>query len=142
MADALDTVLRIRRVTVDDAKRDLAAMLRIEEDAQLKAEATEALIAQEAAAATDLRAGDDAVEAYAVWLPVGRANAAAARAAHENACSAVAMARAALTIARAAAESAQQLLEKRSKERQLEQGRKIQAAMDEIASRSRNYSID
>jgi flagellar export protein FliJ len=142
MADPLDTVLRIRRVTVDDAKRDLAALLRAEEAAQTKAEATEALIAQEAAAATDLRAGDDAVESYAAWLPVGRANAAAARAAHEDACAAVSQARAALTVARASAESAQQLLDKRAEHRRAEMARKDQAVLDEIASRSRNAGFD
>jgi flagellar biosynthesis chaperone FliJ len=139
MPDPLDAVLRMRRVTVDDAKRELASLLRAEELAQSKADALEAVIGQEAAAAADLAAGDDIVEAYAAWLPVGRANLAAARAAHEQIRCEIAMARAALTVARAAAESAQQLLTKRAAERALDANRRSQAVIDEDALRRSFY---
>lgn len=139
MADPLDTVLRIRRVTVDDAKRELAALLQAEDAAQADADAAEARIAQEGVAAADLAVGDDAVEAYATWLPVGRAQAAAARAAHDRVRCEVAMARAALTVARGAAEAAQQLLDTRAGERMREVERRSQAEMDEIAGRRSFY---
>ena len=139
MSDPLDTVLRIRRVTVDDARRELAALLRAEELAQVKAETAEALIRQEGDAASDLSAGDDAVEAYAAWLPVGRANAVAARAAHEQIRCEIAMARAALTVARGAAESAQQLLDTRATQRKLDANRRDQAVLDEMALRKSTY---
>ena len=49
------------------------------------------------------------------------------------------MARAALTVARGAAESAQQLLDQRSEERRLEADRRSQADLDEIATRRAFY---
>ncbi len=69
MPDPLDTVLRLRRVSVDDAKRGLAAAIRAEGDAQAVADAAEALIGAEAAAAADVAAPDAAVAAFAAWLP-------------------------------------------------------------------------
>ena len=139
MPDPLDAVLRMRRVTVDDAKRELGSLLRAEEVAQAKADRLEALIGQEGAAAADLAAGDEVVEAYAAWLPVGRANLAAARAANEQIRCEIAMARAALSVARAAAESAQQLLNKRAAEHALDANRRSQAVLDEDALRRSFY---
>ncbi len=139
MPDPLDTVLRMRRITVDDAKRELASLLRAEELAQSNAGALEALIGQEAVAAADLAAGDEIVEAYAAWLPVGRAKLAAAQATSEQIRCEIAMARAALSVARAAAESAQQLLSKRATERALDANRRSQAAIDEDALRRSFY---
>ena len=135
MADPLDTVLRIRRVTVDDAKRGLAALLQAEDAAQGAAAEAEARVVREGQAATDLGAGDEAVEAYAAWLPVGRAQAEAARASHDRLRCEVALARAALTVARGAAEAAQRLLETRAGERRRELERRSQVEMDEVASR-------
>ncbi len=135
MPDPLATVLRLRRVTVDDAKRCLAAVLRAEEAAQRKAEAAESSIDDEAAAASDLAGGDEAVEAFAAWLPVGRSKAAAARAEHDQLRSEVAMARAGLTAARAAAEAADALVEHRAMRRSIEAARREQASQDEIAGR-------
>ncbi len=113
MLDSLAALLRLRRLTVDDAKRLLAASLRAEEAAQKKAEAAESSIGDEAAAASDLASGDGAVEAFAAWLPVGRSQAVTARAAHEQLRSEVAMARAGLTAARAASDAALGLIERR-----------------------------
>lgn len=136
MADPLKTVLRLRRVTVDDAKRALGAVLRAEDAALARAAAAEALINEEAEAAADLAAGDDAVEAFATWLPVGRARAAAARAEHEQYRSEVAMARAGLTTAMAAAEAAENLVKRRDAEHAAVTMRREQAAMDEVAARA------
>ncbi len=136
MPDPLETVLRIRRVTVDDAKRNLAALLRAASAAQAKADAADALILAEGelAANTD---GDHAVEAFAAWLPVGRAAATAARAAHEQVQSDMAKARAAVTVARAAAEAAESLLARRAAERAVAERRRTQAAMDEVAAQQK-----
>ena len=136
MPDPLETVLRIRRVTVDDAKRALAALLRAVDAAQAHADAAERLILAEGELAVDTE-GDGAVEAFAAWLPVGRAAAAAARAAHERLQADVARARAALTAARAAAEAAESLLARRAAERAVAEGRRVQAAMDEVAAQQR-----
>ena len=135
MPDPLATVLRLRRVTVDDAKRALAAVLRAEEAAQVKAEAAERCIDAEAAVASDLASGDDAVDAFAAWLPVGRSQAAAARVEHEQLRSEVAMARAGLTAARAAAEAADALVKHRARQREADAARREQATQDEIAGR-------
>ena len=137
MPDPLATVLRIRRVTVDEARRHLAAALDAEEVAHANADAAEAAIGAEGEIAADLMADDSAVEAYAAWLPVGRARADAARAACERARSDVATARAAVTVARAAAESADKLLERRQAVIAMEGARRAQADMDEVAGRVR-----
>ena len=139
MPDPLDTVLRLRRVTVDDARRELTALLQAEDRARSSADLAEALIAQEGEAAASLAAGDDAVEAYAAWLPVGRAHALATRAAQEQARCDVSVARAALAAARAAAECAQELLARRAAERARDADRRSQAVMDEVATRRAFY---
>ena len=137
MPDPLATVLRIRRVTVDEARRHLSAMLHAEEQAERRAAGAEAAIGAEGEVAADLLAGDRAVEAYAAWLPVGRAQAAQARADCDRARSEVARARAALTVARAAAESADTMLRNRQAALAIEAARRAQGEMDEIAGRVR-----
>ncbi len=137
MPDPLATVLRIRRVTVDEARRLLSAALSAEEQADRIAAAADAAIGTEGEIAADLMAGDSAVEAYAAWLPVGRAQAVQARAASDRARSDVAKARAALTAARAAAESADTLLRNRQSAAAVEVARRAQGEMDEIAGRVR-----
>ncbi len=94
--DPLDAVLRVRRMAVDTARRHLAERLTVEEAARKHAEAAETRILSEGQAAADIAAGDGAVEAFAAWLPVGRAEVQAARAAHDQAMTDVNMARAAV----------------------------------------------
>ncbi len=137
MRDPLATVLRIRRITVDDARRQLGVAIRAEEQANMAVLAAEAAIGAEGEAAADLMAGDGAVEAYARWLPVGRAQVAEAQSAAERARSEVALARAALTLARAAAESADSLLTRRREAAQLEVVRREQLQTDEVAGRAK-----
>ncbi len=134
MSDALKTVMRIRKLAVDEAKRGLAEALTVEDQARRVADAAEAQIGIEGEIAADLDAGDRAVEAFAAWLPTGRANAARTRAAHEQTLLEVARARAGLSAARAAAEAAESLQERREAELALEAARRDQAAMDEIAA--------
>ena len=134
MSDALATVMRIRKLAVDEAKRALAEALTLENTARQEAAAAEAQIGLEAEIAADLNTGDGAVEAFAAWLPVGRARAARARAAEEEAAVDVARARAGLSAARAAAEAADNLKERRDAEAAVEANRRSQATLDEIAS--------
>ncbi len=136
MPDPLDTVLRIRRLAMDDAARTLTACLYREEDARHAAEAAESAIGAEGEVAADLSAGDGAVEAFARWLPVGRARAAAARVRHDAATTDTTLARAAVTIARAATEAASALCECRAAERDLLSERRAQSVLDEIGSRT------
>ena len=137
MRDPLATVLRIRRITVDDARRQLAAAIQAETQAESAVLNAEAAIGLEGDAAADLTAGDGAVEAYAAWLPVGRAQVAEAQAAADRARSEVAIARAALTVARAAAESADSLLTRRREAADAEAARRAQLETDEIAGRTK-----
>ena len=134
MSDALQTVMRIRKLAVDEAKRALAESLNVEDQARRVADAAEAQIGIEGQIAADLETGDGAVEAFAAWLPTGRAIATRTRAAHESTLLEVARARAGLTATRAAAEAAESLQERREAERALEAARRNQAVMDEIAS--------
>jgi hypothetical protein len=96
------------------------------------------MIAKEGEIAADLGADDGAVEAYARWLPSGRAMAAAAREAHDHAQASVAVARAALSAARSAAEAAANLLARRAAERAAAAERKAQQALDEAGARRRD----
>ncbi len=137
MPDPLATVLRLRRITVDEAKMALAAQLRVEDLASRAAAAAAAAIDAECDIAADLMAGDGAVEAFAAWLPVGRARAESARIAYDRASSDVARARAALTAARAAAEAADCLLRDRLAALAATAGRRSQSEADDIAARIR-----
>ncbi len=134
MSDALHTIMRIRKLAVDEARRALAEALKTEDEARRVANAAEAQIGIEGQIAADLEAGDGAVEAFAAWLPTGRAIAMRTRSAHEHTLLEVARARAGLTATRAAAEAAQSVQEQREAERMLEAARRGQAVMDEIAS--------
>ena len=134
MSDALATVMRIRKLAVDEAKRALVEALTVEDQARRVADAAEAQIGIEGEIAADLNSGDGAVEAFAAWLPTGRANAARTRAAHEQTLLEVARARAGLSAARASAEAAKNLQERREAELALDAARRNQATMDEIGS--------
>jgi flagellar FliJ protein len=133
--DPLDFLLRLRRVTKDEAKRAFAAGLVQQTDARRRADAADALLSSEGEMASDLNAGDGAVEAYVKWLPVGRHQAKRARMAHDDATADVIVARAALTVAHAAAEAASTFLERRAAETDVIMARRAQAAMDEVAAR-------
>ena len=134
MSDALQTVMRIRKLAVDEAKRALVEALNVEDHARRVADAAEARIGIEGQIAADLETGDGAVEAFAAWWPTGRAIAMRTRTAHEHTLLEVARARAGLTATRAAAEAAESLQERRQAEQALEATRCSQAVMDEIAS--------
>ncbi len=134
MADALQTVMRIRKLAVDEAKRALAEALTVEDAARREADAADAQIGIEGEIAADLDTGDGAVEAFAAWLPVGRAQAIRTRAAHEQTLLEVARARAGLGAARAAAEAADNLQQRKEAEAAVQANRRSQAVLDEIAA--------
>lgn len=139
MPDPLDTVLRIRRMALDDAVRCMAACLRAEDSAgqaAKAAKAADAAIEAECESAADLAGEDAAVAAFAAWLPVGRACAAACYAALETAVAETGRARAAMTITRAAAEAASSLADRRAAERKMAVERRAQAVLDEIGGQN------
>jgi flagellar biosynthesis chaperone FliJ len=131
----LDILLRLRNAAQDEAKRAFATRLAEEATAQHLVEEAEARISREREIATDPSLGDSAVEAYIAWLPTGRRQAQAAQAAHERATANVTLARAALTVAHAAAEAVTTILAQRAEAAADLSARQSQAALDEIAAR-------
>ena len=134
---ALEMLLRIRQSSLDDAQRAVAEALQQQQQMQAESEAKEARYAMETVAALDIAAGDEAVDAFARWLPVGRKAIETARRAEQEASGRVDNARVVLTLARAAHRSVEALVELRVGEARLGQERKAQQETDEIAGRPR-----
>lgn len=130
---SLRALVRLRRLTVDAARRDLAACVAEEAVAQAAARAIAMAIARETAMACRLEGGDQAVHAFAAWLQQMRPSARAADAAAERAVLHTAEARAVLAAARAAAEAAETLMARDAAQRAAEQNRAEQLAVDEAA---------
>ncbi len=130
---SMQALLRLRRLTVDEARRDLAACVAAEAAAQEAAHRIEMTIARETAAACSLEAGDDVVDSFAAWLHQIRPAAADAAAAVEQAMLHTAEARAVLAAARAAAEAVESIIAQQDAERAAEQARREQHALDEAA---------
>ncbi len=63
-SDPLAALLRLRRLTADQARRELADCLRAESEAKQAIAAIDAEIARETEVATGLAGGDAEVEAY------------------------------------------------------------------------------
>ena len=132
----VEALLRLRRLTVDEARRDLAACLDEEIAAQAKARAVADEIMRETAAACRLEATDQAVESFAAWLHRMRPAAQAADAALETAVMHTSEARAVLAAARAAAEAAEQLLARQHADQQAAAAQQEQRVLDEAAGRA------
>ncbi len=109
--DPLESLLRLRRLTADEARRDLAECLRNEDAATQAIAAIDAAIERETDAATSLAAGDAEVEAFAAWLRRIRPRQHAAHAAEDQAEAATACARIVLSAARAAVQAAEDMLD-------------------------------
>ena len=134
MTDALKTVLHLRRLTLDDAKRCLATLLNAEDEAQHEVDVAENALAAEGAVAADPSMGDHVVEAYVAWLPVGRAQVVRARAGVHRVQMEISRARAALTLAHAALEAAEGLAMRRAHEKTLRAQLRAQSVEDELAA--------
>lgn len=135
MSDTLRTLVKVRRMDVDAARRGLAECLAVEAEARAAALEAERAISQEAQVAGALSADDATVEAFAAWLPVGQRQLERMRRAESLAGAASDRARAVTTLARAAAEAAQALLERREEEAEREAQRKAQLELDEMGRR-------
>ncbi len=132
--DPLRTMLRVRQSALDEAQKAVADAYRLEQETSLGAEAAANALAQEMQVATSLAGGDDAVEVFARWLPVGRRNLKRAHDAQRDATAALDCARAMLALARAGVRSVECLIEERQTERMLEEGRREQRILDEAGS--------
>lgn len=135
--ESMRALVRLRRLTVDAARRDLAACVADETVAQEAARSIEMAIARETTAACSLEGGDQAVQAFAAWLQRIRPSAREAALAVERAVLRTAEARAVVAAARAAAEAAETLMARRAAARATEQARADQHALDEAAGAAR-----
>ena len=130
---ALQMVLRLRHLAVDEAKRALAEYLAAETRAEAAEHTAQSAIRREAEVATALEAGDGAVEAFAAWLPRGQAALEQARRRRNEVELAVTQARAALRVARADEAAVERLLATQDAAQAAEGARREQAALDETA---------
>ena len=134
-ADPLESLLKLRRLEVDDARRSLADSQAVERAASDAAEDAIRALADEADAATRLQADDAAVDAFAAWLPVGRAAQETAETALLTAKAHSAAARAALALSRAALRAVEVLIAEHAAERQAAMQQQEQHRLDEIGGR-------
>ncbi|CAH2604154.1 conserved protein of unknown function [Rhodovastum atsumiense] len=130
------TLLRLRRLACEDARRTLATRLQEEDATRAALAAAEGGIVRERAAAAAPGADDAMAEAFAAWLPHGLRARAQADDSHQRAGAATAEARSALAMARTNAEAAERLLAVHDAHHAIKAARRAQAAMDEAASRS------
>jgi flagellar export protein FliJ len=135
--DPVQSLLRLRQIAADQARRELAECLRAESDAAAAIAAIEAAIAREMEAATNLAGGDAEVEAFAAWLRRMRPQQQAADAARVATEAATSEARAVLGAARAAVRAVEAVVERNAAATRAEAARKAQAELDEVASRAR-----
>ena len=133
--DPLRTMLRIRKATLDEAQKAVADAYATERDACARADAAAAALEHEMKAATSLVGGDEAVETFARWLPIGRRTLAQARDAQRTATAGLDRARVLLGLARAAVTAVESLIEQRQAEERLEEARKEQLLLDEAGRR-------
>lgn len=129
----LQTMARMRRLVVEEARRGLADSLAMEEAAAQREREAADILAQEHALAAAPEAGDAVVEAYAAWLPSGLGALEDARAARHRADAAIVQARARLNAARLADEAVRRRLDMLAADEQAEALRREQAELDEIA---------
>ena len=134
--DPLQTVLRLRRLANDEARRAVSDAVAQETLAQRVADMVEDEIARETALACKLEVDDAAVEAFGAWLTCARQRAEATRNAAERAGAETARARAALNLTRAGLEAAEALVAGRLETAAAEQARRGQHALDDL-TRSR-----
>ena len=139
-SDPLASRLRLRRLTADQARRELADCLRAESEAKQAITAIDAEIARETEIATSLAGGDAEVEAYAAWLRRIRPTQQAARVAEATTVAQTTEARAVLAIARAAVRAVEELRTQREVEERMAAERQDQRDIDEVAQRTERHA--
>ena len=139
-SDPLAALLRLRRLTTDQARRELADCLRAESEAKQAITAIDAEIARETEIATSLAGGDAEVEAYAAWLRRIRPTQQAARVAEATTVAQTTEARAVLAIARAAVRAVEELVTQRGVEERMAAERQDQRDIDEVAQRTERHA--
>jgi flagellar export protein FliJ len=132
MADPLQTLLRLRRMAVDQARRSLAECLRRETEASVRVKEIAEIIDRETDAVCQAGMDDRAVHDFAAWLKRVRTEERAATEALLTAEVQTQEARTVLAAGRAAVETVEALIEQRQAERRAAQMRQEQKVLDEI----------
>ena len=140
-SDPLASLLRLRRLTADQARRELAECLHTESEAKQAIAAIDAQIARETKVATSLAGGDAEVEAFAAWLRRIRPSQHGARVAEAAAVAQTTEARAVLAMARAAVQAVEELLTQRAAEERMNAEHHAQREIDEVAQRTGRQAI-
>lgn len=133
--DPLRTMLRIRQSALDEAQTAVAAAYAAERGALSRVEEATAALAREMGEAMNLAAGDEAVESFARWLPVGRGILKRAHDGQRDATATLDRTRAVLALARSGVRAVESLMEQRQREQALEEGRREQRVLDEAGGR-------
>ena len=133
--DTLKSLLKLRQMNVDAAKQSVAQALAAETIAASASSRADLRIMEEAENATSATAGDDAVEMYARWLPVGREQARQARRELERTSQEVAIARSALVLAKNGEQAAESVLAQQERLTTALRMRRVQDELDEAGAR-------
>lgn len=134
-SDPLDMLLRLRRLTVDQARQALADCLGAETIAADRCDEIAGAIVREMDVASAITADDRAVEDFANWLRQVLPNQAAAEAALLTAETQTKEARMVLAATRAGVRAVENMVERKEAERRLQAGRTEQLVLDEAAAR-------
>lgn len=132
--DPMTILLRLRRMTADEAQRALAECLRAEAAAAAAVRLIEAEIEQETETVCGLETDDRAVEEFGTWFRRIRKEQVAATTAVQIAEARTHEARVVLAASRAALEAAEEVIAKREMERRAAEMRADQRVLDEMAS--------
>ena len=131
--NALGTIIRLRRLALDQASRHLMQSSQAETQAGDALAEAEAAIAREMDSATNLAGDDLAVEAFGRWLKQARENTRHASDAYQRAAAEARRARANVSAAQAALEAAEALELSLRGEQTVQRQREAQRDTDEIA---------
>lgn len=134
--DTLEALLRIRRLAVEEAMRNVAASLQEASQARRALAALTEAIARERAIARDLMPADPRLAAFGPWQARTRQDIAHAAARLDHADRAIAAAQAALGEARGAARAMEAALERRRAEENAAAWRRAQHELEDVARRA------
>ena len=134
---SLRAVIRLRQSLVEEAGRHLANCIEAETEATEAVRELAAEIARQRAAAEEIDSSDADVEAFIAWLGRERGRLEELSAAQDRATVLTGQARAELLAARAALKAVEMLRDEAARAAALEEQRREQRDIDEIAGRSR-----
>lgn len=137
--DPLGTLLRIRQTTLDDARKAVAEAYGDERRASSRAEQAGDALASELRLAMNLEGGDDVVETFARWLPLGRQAIRLAHEAQRDATNRLDHTRAVMNLARSGVRTVETLIEQRDQLARQHADHREQRQLDEVGLRTLFY---